>query len=248
MPRTGPRLFGQELTQQAVGILIASTLPRRVGICEPDVHVQSVHQLGVARHLATAVVGHARPHRSRKLLQLAAEAFQRSVCCAAIHLAQDHETGLSLDQRSNTRAVERTLDQIALPMPRYQSLSHFLRAMDNTKLLGHPGALGSCCAPAPTRWLALAQRLYQFLLQPASGMGVDAAYMVSWLTRWAGSSGCIKRSLTAICWGDQRYKHKAVMNALEQRASLNDLAPAHTIPAALPVALSCKRSKVRNAR
>ncbi|PNR86915.1 hypothetical protein LA05_06270, partial [Xanthomonas oryzae pv. oryzae] len=49
--------LGQELAQQAVGVLVTSPLPPRMWISEPHVDVRSLHQLGVARELGTAIVG-----------------------------------------------------------------------------------------------------------------------------------------------------------------------------------------------
>ncbi len=173
MPRTGQRLWAGT-GKQAVDFFVASTLPRRMGIGEPDIHIQPVHQLGIARHFGAPVVGHAGGHGSRELLQLAAKTFERSIGCAAVHLAEDHKACLSLDQCPHARTVECPLDQVALPMSWDQSLLYFLGAMSNAQLLRHLGPFGSARATPATRGLALPQCLYQLLLQPAAGMCVDA--------------------------------------------------------------------------
>lgn len=49
--------LGQQLEQQAIGVLTTALLPRAVSIAEVHAHVGSRSQLLVARHLLAMVVG-----------------------------------------------------------------------------------------------------------------------------------------------------------------------------------------------
>lgn len=91
------RAFGQELPQQTVGVLVTPALPGRMRICEPDIHIQPIHQFCVARHLATAVIGHAGAHLRWELLQLSAEAFQRSFSRPAARMSVDAGVDAGVD-------------------------------------------------------------------------------------------------------------------------------------------------------
>ena len=54
------------------------------------------------------------PRYTWQAFHLAAEGLQRCHCGIALHLAQNHEAGLALDQRAHRRAVEGALDQVSL--------------------------------------------------------------------------------------------------------------------------------------
>lgn len=135
--------LGQELPQQAIGILVAAALPRRMRVGKPDVDVQPTRQLPMAGQLGATVVGQALAQECGQLLHLPREAFQRRFGRAAIHLAQHDEPGLALDQRAHAGAIEGALDQIALPMFGNQALLHVLWAMHDALLLRHPRAFAA---------------------------------------------------------------------------------------------------------
>lgn len=70
-----------------------------------------------AGHLASPVVSQARSQEGRNVLHLPHDSFKGVLGRAAIHLAQDHEAGLSLGEHADGGAVAGVLDEIALPVP-----------------------------------------------------------------------------------------------------------------------------------
>lgn len=145
-----------------------------MGVAEPDVDVQALAELPEIGHFAGPVVGQALAHEGRHLLHLPREAFQRSLCRAIIHLAQDQVAAVTFNQYANGRAVVGTLDQVALPVSGNQTIPDLLGAVLDTQLLGHETAPCSRCgaAIAPPGFGA-AQRLDESLFQLPTRLGID---------------------------------------------------------------------------
>ena len=66
----------------------------------------------MAGHLGPPVIGHAFADLAWQAFHLAAEGFQCGGGGSSVHLAQNHEAGLALDQPAHRGAVASALDQI----------------------------------------------------------------------------------------------------------------------------------------
>jgi hypothetical protein len=96
--------LGQVLTDQAVGVLVAGSLPGAVRVGEVDLDAEPSGQFLVARHFLTLIIGQRFP-------------------CAGGHLAVELEFGHDLDQigRNGTRQLAEVGD-LALGQQRLQGL------------------------------------------------------------------------------------------------------------------------------
>ena len=161
-----------------------------MGVAEPDVDVQALAELPETGHFAAPVVGQALAHEGRHLLHLPREAFQRGLCRAIIHLAQDQVAAVTLDQHTNGRAVVGSFDQVALPVSGNQAILDLLGAVLDTQLLGHETArCGRCGATIAPTGFGAAQRLDEGLFQLPTGLGIDGG-VDGLVTDQAGAFRC----------------------------------------------------------
>lgn len=107
---------------------------------EPDIHVQLIAELLEAGHLASQVVSQARSQEGRNVLHLPHDSFKGFLGRAPIHLAQDHEAGLSLGEHADGGAVIGALDEIAFPVPWYWLVLNLGRMVLEAQLLRHEAA------------------------------------------------------------------------------------------------------------
>ena len=104
------------LVQQAVGVLVRSTLPRAVRVCKIDLNAGTLGQDLVAVHLAALVVSHRLAHDGRFAVQHGREAVDDGLGGRVVHLGEHHEAGGALDQRTDRGTVASAFDQVAFPV------------------------------------------------------------------------------------------------------------------------------------
>jgi len=165
--------LGQVLADQAINVFVAAALPRAVWVTEVDRHTGSLGDLGVLCHFPALVVGHALAHRQRHVIEGGAEALHCRGRRRVVHLHQHQVATSALHQRTYRRGVSLTLNKVAFPMPRHQSVFNFRRAQVNADHLWNlPAPIHTAKAWSTCR-LALAQTKDQLLAQLTDGQGID---------------------------------------------------------------------------
>ena len=165
--------FGQELAQQAIGVLVAAALPRRVRIGEPDIESQAPSQFGMTGHFAAPVVGHALAQDGGQITHLPGEALQGGFSGRCVHFAEHHEARLALDNGAHRRAVVRALDKVAFPVARHQALFDLFGSVADAQRFGNHGAARRRCSPLAALALGSAQSIDHRLAQRPFRVGID---------------------------------------------------------------------------
>jgi len=70
-------------------------------IAKPDVNLKAASQLRVACHFRSTIIRHAFAKRCGQPLHLPGEAVENRLGVVAVHLAQNDEAGLALDQSAH---------------------------------------------------------------------------------------------------------------------------------------------------
>lgn len=81
------RPLGQELAQQAIGVLTTTSLPGTVRVTEVNPHTSGLVQLSMARHLLALVAGVCLAHGLYHLVELGCEGRQGALgrCICILH-------------------------------------------------------------------------------------------------------------------------------------------------------------------
>jgi hypothetical protein len=108
--------FGQVLTQQAMGMLIAPTLPEAVRIGKENLDGQTVRQPLMFHHLFAPIVGQRVPQRSRDTSELPGEV--RTGGLRAVHAGQQTQPRRPFHQSAHSRAIASTFQYVAFPLAR----------------------------------------------------------------------------------------------------------------------------------
>ena len=108
--------LGERLTEQSVGVLVDTALPRAVGIGEADGDASDFGKPLVLRHLAPLIVSQGKASLRVNTVEDSAKAHDGRVGTRVVHLGQGHEQRGSFNQGANGRRVTGALDQIALPV------------------------------------------------------------------------------------------------------------------------------------
>src|SRR5690606_21227318 len=165
----------QVLAQQAIGVLVAASLPGTMGVGEVHRYARAQGQGGVVAHLLALIVGQGLAQRLGNAIERLTEAVQRIGGTGAAHLDQHHEAAGALDQGSDRRAVACTLDQVAFPVAGNQPVGDLWRtdvdALHVRDLAAPVGAAAARLAGAA----ALPQAGDQLLAQLAARQHVDGA-------------------------------------------------------------------------
>jgi len=103
------------------------------GSSEPDVDLQSAGQFGVVGHFRPTTTRHVFAERDRQPFHLSGEAVENRLGAVAVHLAQNDEAGLALDQSARRGTIERALDQVTFPVSGHQTHLDFLRSVDHPR-------------------------------------------------------------------------------------------------------------------
>jgi hypothetical protein len=109
------------LSQQAIGVLVRSTLPRALRIAKIDVDVGRQRKATMSRQFFAPIPGQGLIQLLWKLLRLLNECGDHRPGILACHLGQHHVTRLTLDQGRDVGVV-RPGQQIALPMARHRPM------------------------------------------------------------------------------------------------------------------------------
>src|SRR5437899_11899749 len=139
------RSLWQILTQQAIGVFVAATLPGTVRMSEVDFDAGFFSQFRMLCHFAPLVISERATHVPIKALQDGAETFSSCLCGAVVELNKRDVKGCALDQCADLRTVTFTLDVVTLPMPRHQTFCNVGRTLINA---GHVGNLSTPVAAA----------------------------------------------------------------------------------------------------
>lgn len=127
----------------------------------------------------------------------------------AVHAAQYDEPCFTLDQRSNAGSIERTFDEVALPMSRPLPRFDLLRPMNDAQFLRHEALARKGSTGGAARRLLLAKRLDHRLLESTSGMGIDR-----------GVNRFVADALVGIVW---MHVAESGSNLLRRPASIDPL-------------------------
>ena len=147
--------LGKVLTQQAVGVLAGTALPGAVRVAEIDLHAGLRSEFGVSGHLGAAVIGQALAHRFGDGVELGGKAGQGRGGSGVVHLHQDHQVADALDEHAHRGLLERTLDEVALPVPGQDPVVDVgLAQVDAQRIAQASAVLAGRARPAPAARLA----------------------------------------------------------------------------------------------
>lgn len=154
------RAFWQVLPDQAIDVLIASTLPWAVRVGKVNLQSRAFSQLLVQRHLLTLVVCQ---RLAQSLIQRAERPFkapEHVQRCRTVDLDDHHKAGSSAHQRAHRGLVPGALDEIALPVPWHQPVVDLGRPhVDAQHVLQHaPSICDGAATSRPARPPALPQQ------------------------------------------------------------------------------------------
>jgi transposase len=122
------RALREVLAQQAVGVFIAPSLPRTLGVAEVDGHVGSDAESLVVSEFSAAIPGQGGHQSSGQMLHLPDEGAHNAVAIFALNMDEQYESGLALDQGGDMRILPAG-EQITLPVSRYRAVLHFGRTL-----------------------------------------------------------------------------------------------------------------------
>jgi len=109
--------LGQELPQQAIGVLASATLPGAVRVAEVHPDIRRPGQLAMAGHLLALVISQGLAQGRCDHVQLGRKGRQGTLGARIGHLAQQHQARTALHQHAHGRLVTRALDQVTLQCP-----------------------------------------------------------------------------------------------------------------------------------
>ena len=169
--------FGQVLAHQAVGVLVAASLPWAVRVAKVHGHAGVDGQLFVQRHLFALVIGERLAHGLGNGTQLVREGLQHMGRAGGLGMRQfdQHEQSAgALDQSAHGTGIALALDEVAFPVARKLSVLGLWRAhMDAEHVRNLPTPVLAFAA-----WRSFVAGLVQvgnqFLAQLAHRLGVDA--------------------------------------------------------------------------
>jgi hypothetical protein len=158
-------LSWEVLTQQAIGVLVASPLPRTLRIAEVDVHIGSNGESLVVSQFSAPIPGQRRHQSVRKTFHLPNEGTHNILAFFPLDVNEHYESGLALCQGGNVRVLS-TRKQISFPVAWDRTLLYFGRPFpDRYGVHNLPARLplrGRCLAASHDALAA--QTRYQFFL------------------------------------------------------------------------------------
>ena len=107
--------LGEVLSEQAIGVLIGTTLPRTLRIAEVDIDVGCLAKPSMIREFLAPVPGQGFIQLGRELLRLRDERGNHCPGFLVGDLRQHHVTRMTFDQGRNV-AVLRSRQEIAFPV------------------------------------------------------------------------------------------------------------------------------------
>ena len=165
------------LAHQAVHVFIGAPLPGAVRIAEVHRDAGAFAQLLVHGHLPALVVRHAQAHGRSNAQQLVGEGLQHVGGAGRFELGQldqhDQSAG-ALHQGAHGAGVGRTLDEVALPVPRELPILDLGWANVDAEHVGYLAAPILPFAAWHSLVVGMAQSGNQFFAQLPHGLGIDA--------------------------------------------------------------------------
>lgn len=166
-------VLGQELAQQAIGVLAAAFLSGTVRIAEVHVYPRGCRQFPVSGFLLALVIGECLAHWFSDLVQLIGERRQCTAGRCIGRLAQKDRARGTLHQHTHHRLVAPTFDQVALPVPWHHEVIDLRRAYMDGDHVGELSTPVTSRRMWPVRASALAQQADELAAQFASRISVD---------------------------------------------------------------------------
>lgn len=162
--------FGQELSQQSVGVLAGTALPGTARIADAHAHVGLACQLSAPGHLTSSVVGQCLAKGRTELAQLGGKVGRAG---RRVRHARHQQARAALDQHTHRGFVASSLEQVAFPVAWHQPVIDFGRAHVDAHLLGQPASPALARQARLACAAALAQAGQQRLAQFAFGVHLD---------------------------------------------------------------------------
>ena len=110
--------LGERLTEQSVGVLVDTALPRAVGIGEVDGDASDLGKPFVLCRLIPLIIGQGKASLRVNAVEDSTKAHDGRVGTRVVHLGQGHEQRGSFNQGANGRRSARTLDSSRPPSVR----------------------------------------------------------------------------------------------------------------------------------
>ena len=120
-----PRPFGEELAQQAVGVLICAPLPGGMRMGKIDPHLGLLGEEAMLTHFGSLVVGEGATKLSRQRPQFAREGLPHRGRVLGLQRHQQGKPRGPLHQGPKCRGIGMAHEQVALPMSWYSAIHNF---------------------------------------------------------------------------------------------------------------------------
>lgn len=135
------RALGQVLAQQAIGLLVGSTLPGAVRIDNAHLEREAVRHPLRLRQLFPPIIGQRFLQWGRDMPKRLREVLVRPRGIRPVHASQQDQVGRPFQQGAHDRTVQRFLEAIVLPVPRHCTIGRVGPSHA-------PGVDGSCASAA----------------------------------------------------------------------------------------------------
>ena len=162
----------KELAYKTVHVLVGSTLPWTVRICEVHLDLCLFGKQAVLRHFLALIIGHRQAKVFWKPFHDISESFAYRLCIVAVQPHQQQVATRSLSQRAQGRPVARSHDQVPFPVSRNGTILYFRWTFMNTDLLRDFAALLRTTRSRFTARTLTPQVLRQLLLQRSFALNI----------------------------------------------------------------------------
>ncbi len=144
------------------------------------------------RHFFALVVGKGLSQRRGNRAEFCRKARQRGSGGGVFHLGEQHQAAGPLDQNADRRLISGALDEVALPMPRQQSVFDFGRPNMNADHIRNLSA--PVCAPCCAAYACCGSGAGRRVVRRAAGR--------RWRRRWFRVKPAGSGRSDNFCWGD----------------------------------------------
>lgn len=124
------------------------------------------------RHFLALIVGHRQAALGVNSVQHCAETLNSGLRITVCHFGQGHKQARSFNERTNSRCVATTFDQVALPVTRNHTVIHFLRSLVGADHIGNFATAVFTTRTWTTRFARLPKRCKQFCTQFTTRRGI----------------------------------------------------------------------------
>jgi hypothetical protein len=115
---------GEVLSQQAVGVLVGTALPRALRIAEVDIHLRGYSEALVFGHLQSSIPSQRPSQSSGEFTNLPGQCGDNGCCIFAGHFDQDGETRVWFHESCDV-AVAGSAEQISLPIIKVGGMGNY---------------------------------------------------------------------------------------------------------------------------